>query len=143
MVRLFKDQCGYSLTEVMVAIMLLGLAIIPMVSMFDAGLRAAVLGSNYDQGRALANEKLEEIIALPYKDESAELDSVVEIYKPPDSPKTGTEGIFTYSIVTKYVDSNFANPADSPATPQMRIEIEVTWDNNSKSYTNVGYVADE
>lgn len=142
MVRQFKDQSGYSLTEVMVAIMLLGLAIIPMVSMFDAGLRAAVLGSNYDQGRALANEKLEEIIALPYKDDSVASDSVVEKY-PPGTTVTGTEDIFSYSIDTQYVDSNFANAADSPATPQMRIEVTVSWDSASKSYTNVGYVADE
>jgi len=40
------------------------IAIIPMVSMFDAGLRAAVLGGNYDQARTLANEKLEEVKAL-------------------------------------------------------------------------------
>ncbi|QIN82964.1 prepilin-type N-terminal cleavage/methylation domain-containing protein [Rubrobacter tropicus] len=64
MTRFLKGESGYSLVEVMVAIMILAVAIIPMVSMFDAGLNAAVAGSNYDQARALANEKLEETKAL-------------------------------------------------------------------------------
>ena len=37
-------QSGYSIVEVMAAIMILILAILPMVGMFDAALRAAVLG---------------------------------------------------------------------------------------------------
>ena len=59
-----RSESGYSLVEVMVAMMILAVAIIPMVGMFDAGLRAAVAGSNYDGARALANEKLEGIRAL-------------------------------------------------------------------------------
>ena len=62
--KLVSDEGGYSLVEVIVSIMILAIAILPMVSMFDAGLRAADEGSNYDTARALANEKLEEIKAL-------------------------------------------------------------------------------
>ncbi len=53
MINRLRNETGYSLVEVMVAIMLLSIAIIPMVSMFEAGLRVAVLGSNYDKARAL------------------------------------------------------------------------------------------
>jgi len=55
-----KNEAGYSLVEVMVAIML-SIAIIPMVSMFDAA--GGRLGRHYDQARTLANEKLEEVKA--------------------------------------------------------------------------------
>ena len=65
MVDRLKNEAGYSLVEVMVAIFILAVAIIPMVGMFDTGLRAAVLGGNYDRGRALANEKLEEVWVCP------------------------------------------------------------------------------
>ena len=68
LIKPIKNESGYSLGEVMVAIMLLALAIIPMVGMFDAGLRAAVLGGNYDSGRALANKQIETAKNLSYVD---------------------------------------------------------------------------
>ena len=56
---------GYSLVEVLAAIAILSLAILPMVGMFEAALRAATLGGNYDKARALANEKLEGFAPCP------------------------------------------------------------------------------
>ena len=61
-----EDEARYSLVEVMVSIMLLTVAIIPMVSMFDAGLNAATRGSDYDKARALAKKQLETAQSLPY-----------------------------------------------------------------------------
>lgn len=48
------------------SIMILTVAILPMVGMFDAGLRAAVIGSNYDTARALAKKQLESAQSLKY-----------------------------------------------------------------------------
>ena len=76
-----KDEAGYSLVEVVVSILLLSVAILPMVTMFDTGLRTAVLGGNYDKGRALANTKLEEVKALTYPE-------VESKYPPAGSPHT-------------------------------------------------------
>jgi prepilin-type N-terminal cleavage/methylation domain-containing protein len=134
----FKSESGYSLVEVLAAIMILSLAILPMVGMFDAGLRAAMLGSNYDKARALANEKLEEVRALPYERVGGAADSVVELY-PPATPVAGTEGMFTYTVLTKFVDADFSSPHDSPPTPQMRVEVVVEW--QDKAYTTTGFVA--
>ena len=133
-----RSESGYSLVEVMVAMMILAVAIIPMVGMFDAGLRAAVAGSNYDGARALANEKLEGIRALPYERRGGAADSAVELYHPA-TPVVGTEGAFRYTVLTKFVDADFSNPVDSPGKPQMRIEVEVEWEGNS--FTATGYVA--
>lgn len=142
MIERLKSESGYSLVEVMVAIMLLALAVIPMVSMFDMGLKAATQGGDYDKARALANEKLEEIRALPYKSpdppSAGTVNSVVEKYAPP-GPASTTEGIFTYTVQTKFVDANLANPSDSPSTPQMRVQVTVSWEGN-KSYTTTGYI---
>jgi prepilin-type N-terminal cleavage/methylation domain-containing protein len=129
---------GYSLVEVLVAITILSLAILPMVGMFDAALRAATLGGSYDRARALANEKLEEVRALPYSDPGGAADSVVEKY-PPATPVRATEGIFTYTVQTKFVDAGLSNPGGSPPTSQMRVEVEVEW--QGKSYTTTGFVA--
>ena len=122
----------------MVAIAILSLAILPMVGMFEAALRAATLGGNYDKARALANEKLEEIRALPYRDPGSAADSVTERY-PPATPTGGKRGIFTYTVQTRFVDASFSNPTDSPPTSQMRVEVEVRW--QGKSYTTTGFVA--
>lgn len=131
-------EWGYSLVEVMAAIMILTLAILPMVGMFDMALRAATLSGNYDRARALANEKLEEIRALPYSRPGGTADSVIEKH-PPATPATGTRGIFAYTVRTSFVDAGFADPAHSSPTSQMRVEVEVEW--QGKSYTTTGFVA--
>jgi Prokaryotic N-terminal methylation motif len=136
--RILRRESGYLLVEVMVAIMILTIAIIPMVGMFDAALRAAVASSNYDEARSLANEKLEGIRALPYERPGGAADSVVELY-PPASPVVGTEDVFSYTVLTKFVDTDLSNPGDSPGKAQMRVEVEVEWEGNS--YTTTGYVA--
>lgn len=64
--RSLKSEAGYSLIEVMVSILILTAAILPMVGMFDTGLRAASSGGNYDTARAFANKKLEQTKSLPY-----------------------------------------------------------------------------
>jgi prepilin-type N-terminal cleavage/methylation domain-containing protein len=65
---LLKEERGYTLIEVMVAIVVLTIAIIPMISMFDMSLKVATKGSDYDKARALANLKLEEAKSLPFSD---------------------------------------------------------------------------
>ena len=134
MFRSLEDESGYSLVEVMVAIMLLAIAIIPMVGMFDSGLRAAVSGGNYDRGRALANEKLEEVKVLSYKDLVAKYPPGAY---PPSAPacSTGVSG-FSCEIKTNYVNANLQN--DAGPTSGMQIEVRVTWDGGNKEYTTTG-----
>lgn len=64
--KVVNCQAGYSLVEVMVSIMILTLAIIPMVAMFDTGLRAANTAGNYDKARTLAKKQLEAAQSLSY-----------------------------------------------------------------------------
>ena len=65
-VKCFREEAGYSLVEVMASIIILAIAILPMVGMFDMGLRTATTGSNYDKARTLANLKMEEAKSLPF-----------------------------------------------------------------------------
>lgn len=142
MVDRLKNDAGYSLIEVVVAIMLLGLAILPMIGMFDAGLRAAVVGSNYEGARALANEKLEEIRSLPYNNPGAPNDSVVEIYPPGTTPDQ-TQGNYTYTVTTQYLqeqeDGSVAAPPSGVAGTMMRVTVTVEWETSS-SYTTTEVV---
>ena len=134
------DESGTSLVEVMVAVVVLALAIIPMVGMFEAGLRAATTSGDYDAARALANAKLEEARALPYDRPDGAADSAVELYAPL-GPPDGAEGGLAYSVRTAFVDGELSRPAGSPETGQMLVEVEVRWDGGS--YVTVGVVSGE
>src|SRR5215208_73728 len=101
-----RRESGYSLVEVMASIIILSLAILPMVGMFDMGLQTATKGSNYDKSRALANLKLEEAKSLPFA-------SLQDTF-----PVAGS----TPDATTGYYDSGFI-PASAPYTNfQYRIE---------------------
>ena len=63
-----RDESGYTLIEVVVAIILLAVAILPMFGMFDMGLNAATQSSHYDKARTLANLKMEEAKSMPFVD---------------------------------------------------------------------------
>lgn len=153
LVNPIKDERGYSLVEVMVAIMLLGLAIIPMVSMFDAGLRASVVGSNNDRGRAIASEELAEIQALPFSSPGAPAtDSVIEVYPPSnvpsgvgDHPCTPPIPVgFNCRVETVYskVDASGV-VADGAVRTMIQATVNVTWNNGSNSYSTTTLVSKE
>ena len=61
------QETGYSLVEVMVAMVVLTIAIIPMVGMFDAAMGAADASGAYDEARTCAVQKLEQVKSLAYE----------------------------------------------------------------------------
>lgn len=123
--RLRRDEAGYSLVEVVVSILILSIAIIPMVAMFDAGLRAATLGGNYDTARTLANQNLEQVKAMDF--------GQVEALS---SCPTGREGFDCDIDNDTYLDDEL-NPADS-AQPRLQVEVTVEWD--GREYSTSGLV---
>jgi prepilin-type N-terminal cleavage/methylation domain-containing protein len=132
--RLIKQERGYSLVEVMVSIFILAIAIIPMVGMFDTGLKSATAGSNYDRARALADSNLEKVRSLPYA-------TAKVAYKPVNAtPTAGTpvscdQGMFDCEVTTTYVDGDLND--SSTGINRMRVEVVIEWD-SSKSYTTTG-----
>lgn len=148
MIKRLKSECGYSLVEVMVAIMLLGLAIIPMVGMFDAGLRAAVLGGNYDQARALAGKQIERVQSLSYGTVKTSFpNSTATFDSSGESLVTGLTDSdfpnFTYDVKRQYVSIPAAGGStfDLSSTDRglMRVTITVRWDTN-KEYSTTGLI---
>src|SRR3712207_6951320 len=96
----FRNESGYSLVEVMASIVILTVAIIPMVGMFDMGLETATSGGQYDTARAFANKKLEQAKSLPYDSTSASVTDVKDNY-PFAAPTTkATDGTTTASITS-------------------------------------------
>ena len=130
----FGYELGYSMMEVLAAIIILSLAIVPMVGMFDAALRADVLGGNHDEGRALATAKLEEAKALPY-------DGVVELYPPGTRDCSGTvEPGFDCEVRTAYASlGHVAVVTGGSSGTMMQVTVTVTW--GESSYSTTGLVS--
>lgn len=146
LVRLWKDEAGYSLVEAIVSMFILALAIIPMVGMFDTGLRSATQGGNYDTGRALANGAIENVKALPYnKNSTPAADSIVERFAPGADracPVTVPSG-YTCALRTAYAnDSTLSGFSDGGGAQQfMRVTVTVTWGGGTRSISTVGLVS--
>ncbi len=148
--KLLKNESGYSLLEVMVAIMLLTIAIIPMVGMFDMGLRVATQGSDYDKARALANKQLETARNLPYTTVRDDFPSGTGA--PPEtglsagaiesSNQTDVEfPDFTYRIRKAYARTNATQVIEEPtAKSMMTITVTINW-GGGRSYTTTGLVS--
>jgi prepilin-type N-terminal cleavage/methylation domain-containing protein len=66
-IRRTATESGYSLVEVMVAIVVLTIAIVPMVGMFGAAIHASEASGEYDEARTCAVQKLEQAKTLPYE----------------------------------------------------------------------------
>ena len=113
--RLLKEESGYSLVEVLASIIILSIAILPMVGMFDMGLNGATKGSNYDKARALAKKQLEQAQSLPYTTvrtafrtprapSTSGLCEAVNLEVPVAEDPEGEFDNFRYAITKQYVE---------------------------------------
>jgi prepilin-type N-terminal cleavage/methylation domain-containing protein len=159
--RRLREESGYSLVEVMVSIMIMAIAILPMVAMFDMGLNSTTEGSNYDRARMLANLKLEEAKNMSY-------DTVRNNFPEPVGTTTTYDGSgyyqsswktepgaefanLEYRVEKQYMALPPNNPDDDSADFEpsptaaglIRVKVTVQWtDNNSlRSYETFGLVA--
>jgi prepilin-type N-terminal cleavage/methylation domain-containing protein len=152
--KLIKRESGYSLVEVMVSIVIMTVALLPMVSMFDMGLHSAGTGSNYDKARAFANSELEQAHKLAYADvrDSFPVASSTPNYTSSALAVPASAGLpsgSTYTVAKQYVvRPQCAAPTCAPqnwdltgTTDQglIRVTVTVNWANNS--YTAFGLVA--
>lgn len=137
MIDRLKDEGGYSLVEVIVSIMILTVAILPMVAMFDTGLRASSMAGNYDEGRSLAKKQLEAAQSMPYGavktnfpnapctfDDSGICESANRV-----DPNTEFSA-FRYTISKQYVQPNGGETAFVDTNEDrglMRVTVAVGW----------------
>ncbi len=103
-----REESGYSLIEVMVAMIIMTLAILPMMSMFDMGLHSTIEGSKYDKARMLANLKLEQAKNLPFDS----LDNTIQDVRDNFPEPAGT--VTAYDPITGYYESG---PKTEPGFP--------------------------
>ncbi len=155
MAKRIRGEFGYSLVEVMVSIIILTIAILPMVTMFDMGLQGANAGGKYDKARMLANLKLEQAKNLPFVD--------VENNFPQAGTPTPYDGAawftepgadfanFQYTVDKDYMiqppqgaaaEEDFDTSGE--ATGLIRVAVTVRWSNSDgtgfNTYTTFGLV---
>ena len=106
--RLLKAESGYSLIEVLASMIILTLAIVPMVGIFDTGLKSATVSSNYDKARALANLKMEQAKSLSF-------DSAKNSFPVSPSAPDATTGYYEYTCNNL---SDCETPAISDSFPE-------------------------
>ena len=164
--RLLNVESGYSLIEVLASIVILTLAIVPMVAMFDTGLRGVTSSSNFDKARALANLKMEEAKSLPFDSTDATVQDVNDNFPEPagttpaydDGPGrcisdwksvTGPASAdftnFQYRVEKQYMNQPTAAAPDFTNSPTptrlIRLTITVRW-GSSNTYTTFGLVTE-
>jgi type II secretory pathway pseudopilin PulG len=122
-----RRESGYSLVEVMAAIVILTTAIIPMVGMFDAALRAVSTSGDYGVARACAGQKLEQLRSLPYETVSAGL---------PDG--TCEPSGFRYAFHEELVNAELQGIQEDQGLT--RVTVTVSWDGGD-SYATTGVVS--
>jgi prepilin-type N-terminal cleavage/methylation domain-containing protein len=141
LIRILNEEAGYSLVEVMAAIVLLAIAIIPLVSLFDAGLKTTTQTGQYDQARALANEQMERVKVLGYAAAAA---SGTGTYRPPTPACTiSLPPGFACQMNTYYLTETEPNLLQRPSSAissskVMEIVVRITWDGGNKQYTTTG-----
>ena len=140
--RLIKNESGYSLVEVVASILILSIAIIPMVGMFDAGLKAASTSGNYDKARTLANQQLERAKSLKYEDVRDNFPTRGSTPNPTYTSSDQTAGVpaglTSYTVTKRFVDGEFADFDTDQGL--MKVTVTVSW-GAGKSYSTTGVVS--
>lgn len=139
--KFLRNEGGYSLVEVIVSILILTVAIIPMVGMFDAGLNAAVKSGEYDKARALANRQLETVKALSYDDARDKYPDGTGSSAPQLCPAScgGVTGLNSYKVSKQFIEPSSLG---SSATDKgiMKVTVTVAW-KGTKTYETSGVVS--
>jgi prepilin-type N-terminal cleavage/methylation domain-containing protein len=122
-----KSAAGYSLVEVMVAMVVLTVAVVPMVGMFDAAIGAADASADYDKARTCAVQKLEHLKSLPYEAVEGGLQGGV----------CDSSG-FRYTIATESIDTDLGDGSGEEGLTMVTVTVD--WDGED-SYVVSGVVS--
>src|SRR5829696_347490 len=144
-----REEAGYSLVEVMFAIMLLTIALLPMIGMFDMGIKSATSSGNYDKARTLANLKMEEAKSLSFAEVEGNFPQAGNT-----TPYTTVNWIngpggfagFQYRVQKHYMTQPPSPPTEpftfsttGTATGLIRVTVIVQW-GDGNTYTTYGLV---
>jgi len=115
--RTLVCQSGFTLLEVIVALAILGLAIVASIQGFAGGLRLLKLAGDHQTATLLADQKLREALKLE------------------EGHENGTEGPFSWERTTALVPAPDLTPdVTGPTGPKWRVyrvDVKVQWERRS------------
>ncbi|MFQ5521158.1 MAG: prepilin-type N-terminal cleavage/methylation domain-containing protein [Candidatus Methylomirabilia bacterium] len=110
-----KDSRGFTLLEVMVALAILGLAVVTIIQLFSGGLRLLKLSGDHQQAALLADQKTRE-----WEPQAEGIDS-------------GQQGEFEWERrVEPYSIPEELMGAEDSGLQLMRVSVEVRWSGNRR-----------
>lgn len=118
------EESGYSLVEVMVAIVVLTVAIVPMTGMLGAAILASNASGDYDAARTCAVQKLDQAKSLPY--ETVENGMPGGVCEPSG---------FGYTIDVQPIGTDLRDGSGDEGLS--RITVTVNWSGNSYNLAGV------
>jgi prepilin-type N-terminal cleavage/methylation domain-containing protein len=109
------DSAGFTLVEVIVALAILGVAVVASIQGFAGGLRLLKLSGDHQQAMLLADQKVREAMV------------------PEEGRKEGTEGPFAWERTISVVPAPDleGTTGTGPKWRVFRIEVKVKWENRS------------
>ncbi len=131
MIRIFRNQAGFTFVELMITMVFLSIALLAVTSLFPMGLSISQSAEDLTLETNLAQELLEEIKTIPW-DLIGSYDGLSE--NPPEdiggNPLDGTGGRANFSQYRRDVIVRYADPVtlDTTSVPSQlkRVEISVT-----------------
>jgi len=100
-------ESGFSLLEILVAVMVLGVSLVVVLQLFSGALRAGGLSENYTRALFIAQNKMEETLVKPVLEEGEAEGNVGEIFsyrvavtwmEPEESDKKASFDLFDVSV---------------------------------------------
>src|SRR5437867_6381209 len=119
-----QDEKGLSLVEVLVAMVVLSLGLLALTKMQITAIQVNAASGRLTQGTAIAQDKVEQLMALPYDD--AQLDDQNPVGE--FTPHTETRPAQGYTIT-------WAVDQDNLAVDVKTINLTVTWSNRGRQKT--------
>lgn len=133
--KTIKQQNGFSLLEVLIAMVILAIGLLAVAQMQIAAIRSNVFGSGMNAASSLASNTIEWLIGLPYGDAA-----LTTYNTPPTGSLSATGGIQdNLSGVEGGVNNEDYNRVywvqnDTPRTGMKKITVRVVWtDANNKT----------
>jgi general secretion pathway protein I len=111
-----RADAGFTLLEVLVALVILGVAVVAAIQGFAQGLRLLKLAGDHQEAVMLADQKAREVIT------------------PTEGRDEGTEGVFRWERTVSPVPAPDLQPASGavPAWRVYQIAVRVQWDTSRR-----------
>ena len=121
-----KHRSGWSLIEVMIAVLVLSLVTAAFASLYPIALRMRSKSENVTRATTLAQQKIEQVRALPYVSlgyTGLQFNNVIDA-SPSASPFSFTT---VDSLASKLPQGAGTITLSNPATDLTRVDVTVTW----------------